>query len=119
MDKKLERIRQVAHSNGWSIKYRKIARKNIYVLSFFNTDLLDGFAFSVVVNDNEDENIFFGNVSESIFEILKNFSVEKETEKYLEKIGCKNRFSAQANNIYMQVNYYIYNIYCMFFKLAK
>ena len=119
MDKKLERIRQVAKSNGWILKYRHVARKNMYVLSFFNNDFLDGFAFSVNVNDIDDENIFIGNLSKSIFDTWKKFDVEKETEKYLEKIGCNSRFSAQANKIYMDVNYYIYNIYCMYFSLSK
>ena len=119
MDKKLERIRQVAKSNGCSLKYRHVARKNMYVLSFFANNFLDGFAFRVNVDDNEDEKKFIGNISDSLFEVLRNFSVENETEKYLEKIGCKSRFSSQANKIYMEVNYYIYNIYCMYFNLAK
>lgn len=119
MDKKLSRIRQVAKSNGFCMKCRKIARKNMYVLSFSANDFLDGFAFSIHANDNEDENIFFENVSMEIYDTWKKFSVEKETEKYLAKIGCKSRFSAQANKIYMQVNYYIYNIYSLFFKIAK
>ena len=119
MHKKLSRILQVAKSNGWSVKYRKISRNNMYVLSFFANDYLDGFAFSVQVNYNEDEEIFFANVSNAIYDTWKKFSVETETEKYLAKVGCKSRFSAQANQIYMQVNYYIYNIYCMFFNISK
>lgn len=119
MDKKLERIRQVAKSNGWSLKYRRVAKKNLYVFHFFAKDFLDGFAFSVNVNDSDDEKKFIGNISDSLFEVLRNFSVENETGKYLTKIGCKSRFSAQANKIYMEVNYYIYNIYCMFFSLQK
>ena len=119
MDKKLERIRQVAKSNGWSLKYRHVAQNNLYVFHFYARDFLDGFAFSVLVNDSDNEHIFFGNVAKSIFETWQNFNVETETEKYLEKIGCNSRFSAQANKIYMDVNYYIYNIYCMFFSLSK
>ena len=119
MDKKLERILQVAKSNGWSLKYRHVARKNMYVLSFFNNAYLDGFAFSVLVNDSDNENIFFDNVAKSIFDTWKKFDVEKETEKYLDRIACKSRFSEQANKIYMEVNHYIYNIYCMFFSLSK
>ena len=119
MDKKLERILQVAHSNRWSLKYRHVAKKNQYVLHFFAKDFLDGFAFSVLVNDSDNENIFIGNVAQSIFATWQNFSVENETEIYLKKIGCNSRFSAQANKIYMDVNYYIYNIYCMFFSLSK
>lgn len=119
MDKKLERIRQVANSHGWSLKCRHVARKNMYVLSFFNNDFLDGFAFSAIVNDSDDEGIFFGNVAKSIFATWQNFSVEKETEKYLDRIACKSRFSEQANKIYMDVNHYIYNIYCMYFCLSN
>ena len=119
MDKKLARIRQAAHSNGWSLKYRHVAKKNLYVFHFFAKDFLEGFAFSVNVNDSDDENIFVGNLSSAIYDTWKKFSVEAETEKYLEKIGCNSRFSAKANKIYMEINYYIYNIYCMFFNLAK
>lgn len=119
MENKLARIRQVAKSNGWSLKYRHVERNNMYVFSFFNNDYLDGFSFSVQIHDSDNENIFYGNVAKSIFDTWQNFSVENETEKYLEKIGCKSRFSAKANKIYMQVNYYIYNIYCMFFSLQN
>lgn len=119
MDNKIKAIYNAAQNNGWSVKYRKIARKNMYVLSFFASDFLDGFAFSVIVNDNDDENIFFGNLAKSIFETWQNFSVEKETEKYLAKIGCKCRFSHEAQKIYMEVNHYIYNIYSLFFNLSK
>lgn len=119
MDNKIKAIYNAAKKNGWSIKYRKIARKNMYLLSFFANDFLDGFAFSVIVNDNEDYNIFLENVSNAIYDNWKDFSVEDETEKYLAKIGCKNRFSHQANKIYMEVNYYIYNIYSIIFNLAK
>ena len=119
MDNKLSRIREVAKSNGFCMKYRHIARKNMYVFSFFANDFLDGFALSVLVNDNDNEDIFFENVSNAIYDRWKNFSVEQETEKYLAKIGCKNRFFDEANKIYMEVNYYIYNIYSMFFNLSK
>ena len=119
MDKKLECIRQVAKSNGFCMKCRHVTKNNMYVLSFFANDFLDGFAFRINVNDIDDENIFFDNVAKSIFDTWKKFSVDNETEKYLEKIGCKSRFSSQANKIYMEVNYYIYNIYCMYFNLAK
>lgn len=119
MDKKLERIKEIANNNGYCMKCRHVAKKNLYVFNFFSTDYIDGFAFSVIVNDSDDENIFIGNVAKSIFDTWQNFSVEQETEKYLEKIGCNSRFSAQANKIYMDVNHYIYNIYCMFFSLSN
>ena len=91
----------------------------MYVFHFFANDFLDGFAFRVNVNDNDDYDIFVDNVANAIYDTLRNFSVEQEIEKYLEKVGCRSRFSEQANKIYMQVNYYIYNLYCMFLKLSK
>lgn len=91
----------------------------MYVLSFFANDFLDGFAYSVNVNDSDDEEIFFANVSNAIYDTWKKFSVEDETGKYLAKIGCNSRFSAKANKIYMEINYYIYNIYSLFFNIAK
>lgn len=119
MEKKILRIYQVAKSNGWGVKYRHVERNNMYVLSFFASEMLDGFAFRVNVNDSDDEEIFFGNVSNAIYDAWKNFSVEEETEKYLAKIGCNSRFSDLANKIYMDVNYYIYNIYSMFLQLSE
>ena len=89
MDKKFEKIYEIAEREGWQVDYSYTDEKEERVFFSFYKDSPAGqdFSFEVSVPNEEDEYNFYKNVNAAIYEYLEDFDVCYETYILLDETG--------------------------------
>lgn len=89
MDKKFEKILEIAESEGWQVDYSYSGEKDAWVIFSFYKDSPAGqdFYFQVDVPNEEEEDTFYENVSDAIFTYWEDFDVCQETYIWLDDTG--------------------------------
>ena len=89
MNKKFEKIYEIAESEGWQVDYSYTDEKETKVTFSFEKYSPAGqdFYFEVSVPNEEDEDIFYDNVADAIYEYWEGFDVCYETYIWLDETG--------------------------------
>ena len=89
MDKKFEKIYEIAESEGWQVDYYYVDEQETKVTFSFEKYSPAGqdFYFEVSVPNEEDEDIFYDNVADAIYEYWEGFDVCYETYIWLDETG--------------------------------
>ena len=89
MDKKFEKIYEIAERNGWQADCYYVGEQGTEVTFSFEKYSPAGqdFYFEVSVPNEEDEDIFYDNVADAIYEYLEGFDVSYETYIWLDETG--------------------------------
>lgn len=89
MDKKFEKIYEIAQSEGWQIDFFYVSEKNSEVSLSFEKYSPAGkdFYFEVCVRNEEDEDIFFDYFKHAIYKYWEGFDVCYETYIRLDETG--------------------------------
>lgn len=89
MDKRFEKIYQIAERKGWQVDYSYSGEKDALVIFSFYKDSPAGqdFSFEVSVPNEEDEDIFYDNVADAIYTYWESFDVCYETYIWLDETG--------------------------------
>ena len=89
MNKKFEKIYEIAEREGWAVDYSYNDEKEKEVFLSFYKDSPAGqdFYFQVYVPNEEDEDIFYDNVADAIYEYWEGFDVCYETYIWLDETG--------------------------------
>ena len=89
MDKKFEKIYEIAEHEGWKVDYSYTDKKEAMVSFSFEKYSPAGqdFYFEVSVRNEEDEDIVYNNVAEAIGTYWEGFDVCYETYIWLDETG--------------------------------
>ena len=89
MDKRFEKINEIAESEGWQVDYSYSGEKDSWVIFSFYKDSPAGqdFYFEVSVPNEDDEDIFYDNVADAIYKYWEDFDVCYETYIWLDETG--------------------------------
>ena len=88
MDKKFEKIYEIAERNGWQADCYYADNKTKVCFSFEKySPAGQDFYFSVSVPNEDDEDIFYNNVADAIYEYWEGFDVSYETYIWLDETG--------------------------------
>ena len=89
MDKKFEKIYEIAESEGWQVDYSYTDEKETDVIFSFEKYSPAGrdLSFEVYVPNEEDEDIVYENVADAIYTYLEGFDVCYETYIWLDETG--------------------------------
>ena len=103
MDKKFEKIYEIAEREGWKVDYSYTDEKETMVILSFYKDSPAGqdFYFEVSVPNEEDEDNFYENVADAIYQYWDDFDVCYETYLWLDGTGHgKNGASHDMKDVY-------------------
>ena len=89
MDKRFEKIYEIAEREGWQVDSYYVGEKETEVTFSFEKYSPAGqdFYFSVSVPNDDDEDIFYNNVADAIYEYWEDFDVSYETYICLDEHG--------------------------------
>lgn len=89
MDKRFEKIYEIAERKGWQVESYYVDEKETMVNFSFEKDSPAGqdFYFSVSVPNEGDEDIFYDNVEDAIYTYWEGFDVCYETYIWLDETG--------------------------------
>ena len=89
MDKKFEKIYEIAEREGWKVDYEYTDEKETEICFSFNKYSPAGrdFYFEVFVPNDEDEDAFCYNVRHAIYKYWEGFDVCYETYIWLDETG--------------------------------
>ena len=89
MDKKFEKIYEIAEREGWKVDYSYTDEKETEVCFSFSKFSPAGkdFYFEVSVPNEEDEDTFCENVADAIYAYWEDFDVSYETYLWLDDTG--------------------------------
>lgn len=89
MDKRFEKIYEIAEREGWQVDCYYVDEKETKVTFSFEKYSPAGqdFYFEVSVPNEDDEDIFYNNVSDAIYEYWEGFDVCQETYIWLDDTG--------------------------------
>ena len=92
MDKKFEKIYEIAQSEGWQVDYSYTGEKETEVCFSFSKLSPAGkdFYFEVDVPNDEDEDVIYENVADAIADYWEGFDVCYETYLWLDDTGHGN-----------------------------
>ena len=88
MDKRFEKIYEIAERNGWQADCYYVNNETEGCFSFEKySPAGQDFYFSVSVPNEDDEDIFYNNVADAIYEYWEGFDVSYETYIWLDETG--------------------------------
>ena len=89
MDKKFEKIYEIAESEGWQVDSYYVNEKETEICFSFEkySPARQDFYFEVSVPNDDDEDIFYNNVADAIFTYWEGFDVCQETYIWLDDTG--------------------------------
>ena len=88
MDKKFEKIYEIAEREGWQADCYYVNKKTELCVSFEKySPAGQDFYFSVSVPNEDDEDILYNNVADAIYEYWEGFDVSYETYIWLDETG--------------------------------
>ena len=89
MNKKFEKICEIAESEGWKVDYSYTDEKQKEVIFWFEKYSPAGrdFCFEVSVPNEDDEDTFCENVADAIYAYWEDFDVSYETYLWLDDTG--------------------------------
>ena len=89
MDKRFEKIYEIAEREGWQVDSYYVDEKETMVNFSFEKYSPAGqdFYFEVSVPNENDEDIFYNNVADAIYEYWEDFDVSYETYIWLDETG--------------------------------
>ena len=88
MDKRFEKIYEIAERNGWQADCYYVENETKVCFSFEKySPAGQDFYFSVSVPNEDDEDIFYDNVADAIYEYWEGFDVSYETYIWLDETG--------------------------------
>ena len=88
MDKRFEKIYEIAERNGWQVDCYYVNNETEVCFSFEKySPAGQDFYFSVSVPNEDDEDIFYNNVADAIYEYWEGFDVSYETYIWLDETG--------------------------------
>lgn len=89
MDKKFEKIYEIAEREGWQVDYCYVGEKETEIMFSFQKYSPAGrdFCFEVCVPNEDDEDIFYDNVADAIYTYFEDFDVCYETYIWLDETG--------------------------------
>lgn len=89
MDKRFEKIYEIAESEGWKVDCYYVDEKETEVCFSFSKLSPAGqdFYFEVSVPNDDDEDIFYDNVEDAIYTYWEGFDVCYETYIWLDETG--------------------------------
>ena len=103
MDKKFEKICEIANSEGWTVDYSYTDEKETDVIFSFEKYSPAGrdFCFEVSVPNEDDEYTLYYNVADAIYTYFENFDVSYETYIWLDEEGHgKNGAPYDMSDVY-------------------
>ena len=103
MDKKFEKIYEIAQSEGWQVDYSYTDEKETMVSFSFQKYSPAGkdFSFEVSVPNEDDEYTLYYNVADAICTYFENFDVSYETYIWLDEEGHgKNGAPYDMSDVY-------------------
>ena len=103
MDKKFEKIYEIAEREGWKVDYSYTDEKETDIIFSFEKYSPAGrdFYFEVSVPNKEDEDTFYENVAEAIDKYWEGFDVCYETYIWLDENGHgKNGAPYDMSDVY-------------------
>lgn len=89
MDKKFEKIYEIAEREGWQVDYSYSGEKDAWVIFSFYKDSPAGrdFYFEVSVPNDDDEYVIYDSVADAIYTYFEGFDVSYETYIWLDEEG--------------------------------
>ena len=89
MDKKFEKIYEIAESEGWKVYYSYTDEKETEIIFSFEKYSPAGrdFYFEVSVPNDEDEYVIYCSVADAIYTYWEDFDVSYETYIWLDETG--------------------------------
>ena len=103
MDKKFEKIYEIAQSEGWKVDYSYTDEKETMVSFLFKKYSPDGrdFVFEICVPNDDDEYTLYYNVADAITDYWEGFDVSYETYIWLDENGHgKNGAPYDMSDVY-------------------
>ena len=103
MDKKFEKIYEIANSEGWTVDYSYTDEKETDVIFSFEKYSPAGrnFVLEICVPNEEDEYTLYYNVADAIYTYFENFDVSYETYIWLDENGHgKNGAPYDMSDVY-------------------
>ena len=120
MDKKFEKIYEIAEREGWEVDCCYVGEKETEVCFSFSKFSPAGkdFYFSVSVPNEDDEDIFYNNVADAIYEYWEDFDVSYETYIWLDETGHgRNGAPYDMKDLYEDTEYCKKMIHDLWFSL--
>lgn len=105
MDKKFEKIYEIAEREGWQVDYCYVGKKETEIMFSFEKYSPAGrdFCFEVSVPNEEDEYTLYYNVADAISTYWENFDVSYETYIWLDENGHgKNGAPYDMSDVYKE-----------------
>ena len=92
MDKRFEKIYEVAQSEGWTVDYCYVDEEETEIIFSFEKYSPAGrdFYFEVSVPNDEDEYVIYRSVADAIYTYFEGFDVSYETYIWLDDEGHGN-----------------------------
>ena len=88
MDKRFEKINEIAERKGWQADCYYVNKKTELCFSFEKySPAGQDFYFSVSVPNEDDEDVFYDNVADAIYKYWEGFDVSYETYIWLDETG--------------------------------
>ena len=103
MDKKFEKIYEIAEREGWQADYEYSDEKETEICFSFNNYSPAGrdLSFEVCVPNDEDEDVIYENVADAIADYWEGFDVSYETYIWLDETGHgKNGAPENMKDVY-------------------
>ena len=102
MDKRFEKIYEIAERNGWQADCYYVNNETEVCFSFEKySPAGQDFYFSVSVPNEEDEDTFYDNVADAIYTYFEGFDVSYETYIWLDEEGHgKNGAPYDMSDVY-------------------
>ena len=103
MEKRFEKIYEIAQSEGWQVDYSYTDEKETDIIFSFEKYSPAGrdFCFEVCVPNDEDEYVIYDSVADAISTYCENFDVSYETYIWLDENGHgKNGAPYDMSDVY-------------------
>ena len=103
MDKKFEKIYEIAEREGWKVDYSYTDEKETDIIFSFQKYSPAGrdFCFEVCVPNDEDEYVIYDSVADAIYTYFEGFDVSYETYIWLDEEGHgKNGAPYDMSDVY-------------------
>ena len=103
MDKKFEKIYEIAEREGWKVDYSYTDEKETDIIFSFEKYSPAGrdFVFEVCVPNDEDEYVIYDSVADAIYTYFEGFDVSYETYIWLDEEGHgKNGAPYDMSDVY-------------------
>ena len=103
MDKKFEKIYEIAQREGWKVDYSYTDENETMVIFSFEKYSPAGrdFYFEVSVQNDEDEYVIYDSVADAIYTYFEGFDVSHETYIWLDEEGHgKNGAPYDMSDVY-------------------